>query len=63
MESVQLVHDLVNVCEKVISPAVSEEAESILDAVLIFVRFYEQNEHFDLLTHRVGPGVIVILFG
>ena len=36
-ESVQLVHDLGNVFEKVISPAVSEEAESILDAVLMFM--------------------------
>ena len=38
-----------------------EEAESILDAVLMFVRFYEQNEHFNLLTHRVGPGVVAIV--
>ena len=60
-ESVQLVHDLGNVFEKVISPAVSEEAESILDAVLMFVRFYEQNEHFDLLTHREGPGVVAVV--
>ena len=36
-ESVQLVHDLGSVFEKVISPAVLEEAESILDAVLMFV--------------------------
>ena len=55
MESVQLVHDLGNVFEKVISPAVSEEA------VLMFVRFYEQNEHFDLLTHGVGPGVVAVV--
>ena len=61
MESVQLVHDLGNVFEKVISPAVSQEAEPILDAVLMFMRFYEQNEHFDLLTHRVGPGVVAVV--
>ena len=61
MESVQLVHDLGNVFEKVISPAVLEEAVSILDAVLMFVRFYEQNEHFNLLTHGVGPGVIAVV--
>ena len=60
-ESVQLVHNLGNVFEKVISPAVSEEAESILNTVLMFVRFYEQNEHFDLLTHGVGPGVIAVV--
>ena len=60
-ESVQLVHDLGNIFEKVISPAVSEEAESILDAVLMFVRFYEQNEHFNLLTHGVGPGVVAVV--
>ena len=60
-ESVQLVHDLGNVFEKVISPAVSEEAESILDDVLMFVRFYEQNEHFDLLTHGVGSGVVAVV--
>ena len=61
MESVQLVHDLGNVFEKVISPAVSEEAESILNTVLMFMRFYEQNEHFDLLTHEVGPGVVAVV--
>ena len=60
-ESVQLIHDLGNVFEKVISPAVSEEAESILNAVLMFMWFYEQNEHFDLLTHGVGPGVVAIV--
>ena len=60
-ESVQLVHNLGNVFEKVISPAVSEEAESILDAVLMFVRFYKQNEHFDLLTHGVDPGVVAVV--
>ena len=60
-ESVQLVHDLGNVFEKVISPAVLEEAESILDAVLMFMRFYEQNEHFNLLTHGVGAGVVAVV--
>ena len=39
----------------------SEEAESILDTVLMFVRFYEQNEHFNLLTHKVGPGVVAVV--
>ena len=39
----------------------SEEAESILDAVLMFVQFYEQNEHFNLLTHGVGPGVVAVV--
>ena len=39
----------------------SEEAESILDTVLMFVRFYKQNEHFDLLTHGVGPGVVAVV--
>ena len=38
-----------------------EEAESRLDAVLMFVWFYEQNEHFDLLTYGVGPGVIAVV--
>ena len=61
MESVQLVHDLGNIFERVISPSVSEEAESILDAVLMFVQFYEQNEHFNLLTHGVGPGVVAVV--
>ena len=37
VESVQLVHDLGNVFEKVISPVVLEVAESILDTVLMFV--------------------------
>ena len=60
-ESVQLVHNLGNVFEKVISPAVSEEAESILNAVLMYMQFYEQNAHFDLLTHRVGPGVVAVV--
>ena len=60
-ESVQLVHDLGNIFEKVISPAVSEEAESILDTVLMFVRFYKQNEHFNLLTHRVVQGVVAVV--
>ena len=61
VESVQLVHNLGNVFEKVISPAVSEEAESIVDAVLMFLQFYKQNEHFDLLTHGVGPGVVAVV--
>ena len=56
-----LVHNLGNIFEKVIRPAVSEEAESILNAVLMFMQFYEQNEHFYLLTHGVGPGVVAIV--
>ena len=58
-ESVQLVHDFRAVFERVPGPAVSEEAVSFLDAVLMFMRYYEQNKEFDLLTHGMGPGNVM----
>ena len=60
-KSVQLVHDFGAVFERVPGPAVSEEAASFLDAVLMFVRYYEQNEDFDLLTHGMGPGLVSVV--
>ena len=47
--------------EKVVAPAVLEDAETLLDSVLMFVRYYETNETFDLLTHGMGPGLVVIV--
>ena len=52
-----LVHDFGNVFEKVVAPAVLEDAETLLDSVLMFVRYYETNETFDLLTHGMGPRI------
>ena len=60
-EGVQFVTDLGAVFERVVQPAVSEETQTLLDAVLMFVRFYETNEHFDLLTHGIGPGVVAVV--
>ena len=60
-ESVHLVHDFGNVFEKVVAPVVSEDAETLLDSVLMFIRYYETNETFDLLTHGMGPGLVVIV--
>ena len=55
------VHDFGNVFEKVVAPAVFEDAETLLDSVLMFVRYYETNETFDLLTHGMGPGLVAIV--
>ena len=60
-ESVQLVHNFGAVFERVPGPAVSEAAVSLLDTVLMFVRYYEQNEDFDLLTHGMGPGLVSVV--
>ena len=56
-----LVHDFGNMFEKVVVPAVLEDAETLLDSVLMFVRYYETNETFDLLTHSMDPGLVVIV--
>ena len=61
MESVQLVHDFGAVFEHVPGAVVSDVAETLLDAVLLFVRYYEQNEEFDLLTHGMGPGLVSVV--
>ena len=60
-ESVRLVHDFGNMFEKFVAPAVSEDAETLLDSVLMFVRYYETNETFDLLTHGMGPGLVAVV--
>ena len=60
-KSVHLVHDFGNVFEKVVVPMVSEDAETLLDSVLMFIRYYEPNETFDLLTHGMGPGLVAIV--
>ena len=60
-ESVLLVHDFGNIFEHIQSAAVSDEATTLLEAVLMFIRYYEQSEHFDLLTHGMGPGLIAIV--
>ena len=60
-ESVHLVHDFGNVFEKVVAPTVSEDAETLLDSVLMFVRYYKTNETFDLLTHGMGPGLVAVV--
>ena len=60
-ESVRLVHDFGNVFEKVVAPAVSEDAETLLDTVLMLVRYYETNETFDLLTHGMGSGLVAVV--
>ena len=56
-----LVHDFGNVFEKVLAPAVSQDAETLLDSVLMFIRYYETNETFDLFTHSMGPGLVAIV--
>ena len=50
-----LVHDFGNMFEKVVAPTVSEDTETLLDSVLMFIRYYETNKTFDLLTHGMGP--------
>ena len=57
----QLVHDLGSVFERVVQPAVSDEAECLLDGVLMFVHYYETNENFDLLTHGMEPGIVAVV--
>ena len=54
-------HDLGAVFERVPSPAATEKATTLLDGVLMFTRYFEQNEHFDLLTHGMGPGLVAIV--
>ena len=61
VESVLLVHDFGNVFEHVHSAAVSDDATTLLEAVLMFIRYYEQSEHFYLLTHGMGPGLVAIV--
>ena len=39
----------------------SDVTETLLDAVLMFVRYCEQNEEFDLLTHGMGPGLVSVV--
>ena len=56
-----LVHEFGNMFEKVVAPAVLEDAETLLDSVLMFVRYYETNKTFDLLTHGMGPGLVAIV--
>ena len=54
-------YDLGWIMEKVTSPAVSTEAKTILEALLMFERFYECNEMFDLYTHGIGPGIVGVV--
>ena len=54
-------YDLGSIMEKVTSPAVSTEAKTILEALLMFERFYECNEMFDLYTHGIGPGIVGVV--
>ena len=37
---------------------VLEDAETLLDSVLMFIRYYETNKTFDLLTHGMAPGLV-----
>ena len=60
-EGVQLVCDFCMIMDKVVGPAVSSEAKTILDALLIFERYYENCEMFDLYTHSIGPGIVGIV--
>ena len=61
VESVQLVHNFGEVFERVPGPAVSDAGKTLLDAVLMFVCYYEQNEEFDLLTHGMGPSLVSVV--
>ena len=54
-------YDLGWIMEKVTSPAVSTEAKTIQEALLMFERFYECNEMFDLYTHGIGPGIVGVV--
>ena len=60
-EGVQLVCDFGVIMEKVIGPAVGTEAKTILEALLMFERYYENCEMFDLYTHGIGPGIVGIV--
>ena len=60
-EGVQFIHDLAGVFERTPQPAVGGDVNILLDAVLMFVHYYEQNEHFDLLTHGIGPGLVAVI--
>ena len=48
-DSVRLVHNFGNVFEKVVAPVVSEDAETLLDSVLMFIRYYETKKHLTCL--------------
>ena len=60
-EGVQFVCDFGVIMDKVIGPAVSSEAKTILEALLMFERYYENCEMFDLYTHGIGPGIVGIV--
>ena len=56
-----MVHDFGTIFEHVPGAAISDEANTFLETVLMFIRYYEQYEHFDLLTHGMGPGLVAIV--
>ena len=60
-KSVILVHEFGHIFEKVTAPAVSDSAATLLDTALMFIRYYKTNEHFDLLTHGMGPGLVSVV--
>ena len=60
-ESVLLVYDFGNIFERVLAPAVSDGAITLLDGMLMYVRYFKQNEHFDLLTHGMGPRLMSVV--
>ena len=60
-EGVQLVNDFGAILERVNKPALGSTPDNdvtIQDALLMFMRYYETNETFDVLTHGIGPGVL-----
>ena len=47
--------------EKMTGPAVSDKAETVLEALLMFERYYETNKLFDHYTHGIGPGIVGVI--
>ena len=57
-EGVQLVHDFGMVLQRIQKPALAGQDATIHEALLMFMRYFETNETFDLLTHGMGPGLL-----
>ena len=53
--------DFGRIFQKIIWPYVDEEDNTVDEALNTFVRYYEQNELFDLYTHGTGPGLVGVV--
>ena len=57
----QLVCDFRQVFQKVVRPQLSEQDETLDDVFNSFLAYNEQNEMFDLYTHRTRPGLVGVV--